>query len=210
MIIQSPEMLIYKKEDAKERVDKYLLILVVFKNGLAFGVKFNERQSKPGQWIMEINKACMVAGIGALHNFESTMLALSDFAQNWGGLIGQHYLTGYGVKNFLSEHLQENFEQNTNALAVNFIVVDWRNKDEPFLWFIDFDGSIKQLKNFAVAGGNDYEKSLTKEEIKKLTPEDKAILNVQKERLGKMGIPEEFPLTPTRLRQTKKRSNCLS
>jgi 20S proteasome alpha/beta subunit len=204
MIIQSPEMLIYKKEDAKERVDKYLLILVVFKNGLAFGAKFNERQSNPGQWLMGINSACIVAGIGALHNFESTMLALSDFAQSWSSLIGQHYLTGYGIKNFLSEFLRTNFEQNANALAVNFLVVDWRDENEPFLWFIDFDGSIKQLKNFAVAGGNDYDKPLTKEEIEKLTPEEKAMLDFQKSRLKKVGMPEELLLTPTRLRQPKK------
>jgi len=204
MIIQSPELLIYKKEDAKERIDKYLLILVTFKNGLAFGVKFNERQSKPGQWLMEINSNAIVGGIGDIHNFESTMLMLSDFCQNWSSLIGQHYLTGYGVKNFLAEFLHKNFEENAAASAVNFIVCDCRDENDPLLWFIDFDGSIKQLKNFAVAGGSEYEKPLSKEDLEKLSSEEKAILNVQKERLGKMGIPEEFPLTPSRLCRPRK------
>lgn len=205
MIIQSPELLIYKKEDAKERIDKYLLTLVTFKNGLAFGVKFNERQSKPGQWLMEINSNAVVGGIGDIHNFESAMLILSDFCQNWSGLIGQHYLSGYGIKNFLAGFLRKNFEENATALAVNFIICDCRDENDPLLWFIDFDGSIKPLKNFAVAGGSDYEKPLTKEELEKLSPEEKAIFDFQKTKLKKAGIPiEEFPLNPVKLRQPKK------
>ncbi len=204
MIIKTPESMIFEKASALERIDKYLLILVTFKNGLAFGVKFNERQSKPGQWLMGINANTIVGGIGDLHNFESTMLMLSDFCQNWDGLLGENYLTGYGIKNFLASYLQKEFEKNASALAVNFIVVDWRNKNDPFLWFINFDGRIKQLKCFAVAGGSEYEESLTKEGLEKLTPEEKAIFDIQKERLEKAGMPKEFPLTLNRLRYPRK------
>jgi 20S proteasome alpha/beta subunit len=132
------------------------------------------------------------------------MLMLSDFCQNWNGLLGENYLTGYGIKNFLASYLQKEFEKNASALAVNFIVVDWRNKNDPFLWFINFDGGIKQLKNFTVAGGSEYEKPLTKEELEKLAPEEKAIFDIQKERLKKAGMPKEFPLTLNRLRYPRK------
>ena len=169
MIIKTPESMIFEKSDALERIDKYLLIMVAFKNGLAFGVKFNERQSKPSQWLTGFNdNNAIVGGIGDLHNFESTMLMLSDFCQNWSGILGENYLTGYGIKNFLAGYLQKEFEKNASALAVNFIVVDWRDKKDPFLWFIDFDGRIKQLKSFAVAGGSEYEEPLDKRGNRKI------------------------------------------
>jgi len=167
MIIQSPELLLYKKDDATERIDKYLLVLATFKNGLAFGVKFNERQSKPGQWLMKINGTCMLGGIGDLRDFQAVTLILSDFFQQTANMIGSHYLTGTGTVNFLTELLSKNFEEKAKAMAVNFIVADWCNEAEPDLWFIDFDGRIKQLKGFAVAGGSEYGEQLSKEQLEK-------------------------------------------
>jgi 20S proteasome alpha/beta subunit len=204
MIIQSPELLEYKKMDAKKRIDKYLLLLLAFKNGLISGVKFNERQSKPGQWLLKINSNVILAGIGDLRDFHSASLAVSNFCQNMAGVLGTHYLTGNGIINYLTGLLNRYFIETARAFALNFIIADCRNKNDPSLCFIDFDGSVKPLKNFAVAGGNDYQKHLTKEEFEKLLPEEKAFLNAQKKSLLEMGIPEEIPLTPTRLRQPKK------
>jgi len=204
MIIQTPELLFYKKDEAQNRIDKYLLILVVFKNGLAFGAKFNERQSKPGQWLMEINSNAIVGGIGDFRDFKAVMLTLSNFCQNAANILGAHYLTGNGIVNFLTGLLRENLEEKSVALAVNFIVADCRNKKNLFLCFIDFDGRIKQLKNFAVAGGSDYKKPLTKEELEKLTPEEKAVFDFQKSRLMNAGMPEEFSLSPSRIHRPRK------
>lgn len=205
MIIQSPELLLYKKDDATKRIDKYLLVLTTFKNGLAFGVKFNKRQNKPGQWLMQINGTCMLGGIGDLRDFQAVTLFLSDFCQQTANMIGGHYLTGAGIVNFLAEFLSKNFEEKAKAMAVNFIVADWHNK-ETDLWFIDFDGRIKQLKNFAVAGGSEYEEQLSKEDFEKLPPEAKDLLMKQKIELAKAGIMPENLFAPTIIRNPRKQA----
>ncbi len=205
MIIQSPELLIFKKNDAAERIDKYLLILTTFKNGLAFGVKFNERQSKPGQWLIEINETCMLGGIGDLRDFKAVTLALSDFCQATANMIGGHYLTGTGIVNFLSDILSKNFGEQANARAVNFIVAD-RHNEETDLWFIDFDGRIKQLKNFAVAGGSEYGEQLSKEDLEKLPPEAKDLFAKQKAELAKAEVVPEDMFVPTIVYNPRKKA----
>ena len=206
MIIQSPELLLYKEDDATKRIDKYLLVLATFKNGVAFGVKFNERQSKPGQWLMKINGTCMLGGIGDLRDFQAVILILSDFCQKTANMIGGHYLTGTGIVNFLTEILGKNFEEKAKAMAVNFIVADWRNEAEPDLWFIDFGGRIKQLKGFAVAGGSEYGEHLSKEAFEKLPPEVKDSFAKQKIELAKAGIVPENLFTPTIVRNPRKQA----
>ncbi len=204
MIIQSPELLIYKKEDAGERIDKYLLLLSTFNAGLAFGVKFNKRQSKPMQWLMEINGTCMLGGIGDFGNFQAVILSLSEFCQNTANFIGGHYLTGTGIVNFLSDFLRKAFEENAKALAVNFLVADWHNK-EPDLCFVDFDGRIKQLKCFAVAGGSEYYESLNEEEIKKLSSQEKTFLEKKKSEVASMEGDVSL-IVPSKIYQPRKRA----
>jgi len=204
MIIQSPELLIYKQENAKERIDKYLLLLITFKGGLAFGVKYNKRQNKPMQWLMEINNTCMIGGIGDLRDFNTTILAISNFCQGMANLIGSHYLTSSGIVNFLSGSLNKAFEESAKALAVNFLVADWRNK-EPDLCFVDFDGQIKQLKCFAVAGGSEYSEPLDEEEIKKLPPQEKAFLEKKRAEIASMGGDGSL-MVPSKIYQPRKKA----
>lgn len=204
MIVQTPESFFQKRHDAQERVDKYLLILATFKNGLAFGSKFNERQSKPGQWLLTINANVIVGSIGDFADFQEVISIISGFCQNTDNLIGIHYATGSGIEKNLSQKLQDSFEKKGAVWAVNFIVADCREKT-PSLWFIDFDGRVKPLKNFAVAGGSEYKKPLNKDELERLTPEEKNIFAFQKENLKKAGLPvDDLPLIPSLLRQPRK------
>ncbi len=204
MIIQSPELLMFKKDDATERIDKYLLLLAIFTKGLAFGVKFNERQSKPMQWLMEINNTCIIGGIGDLRDFNATILAISNFCQEMANLIGSHYLTGSGIVNFLSGSLSKAFEENAKALAVNFLIADWHNK-EPDLCFVDFDGRIKQLRCFAVAGGSEYSESLNEEEIKKLPPQEKDFLEKKRAEIASTGGNAAL-IVPSKIYQPRKKA----
>lgn len=171
MVIQTPELLEYKKINARERAGRHLLVLVTYKNGMVLGNKFDKRQSQKGQWIKYINCATIVGGIGDLKDYKSVTKALSNFCQETKNLLGIHYITGHGIVQFLSDVMRYNCEQNTEALAVNFLVTD-SNTEGLFLWFINYDGRIKQLKNFAVAGGNEYDfpRKLTEEEIANLPP----------------------------------------
>ena len=188
MIIQTPELIRYKQEEAESRIDKYLMILVTFEKGLVFGVKFNERQNKPAQWLMEINSTSMIGGIGDLRDFKFATRALCNFCQDIANLVGKHYLTGDGVVNFLVGLLQKEFEEKSSPLAVNFIVADWHDEGKPDLWFVDYDGNTKQLKDFVVGGGSEYAEVLTEAETKKLSQEEKDFLELQK-----LGIKEKVP-----------------
>jgi 20S proteasome alpha/beta subunit len=211
MIIQTPESVIYKKFDAEERIDSYLLISLVYKNGLVFGIKFNERQNEKCQWMIEINPAVFLAGIGDLQDFEACELAVGDFCQNIKNILAKHYITGNGIEKFLSKFLRENFDEGLTALAVNFIIAD-RRKNEPSLWFIDFGGEVKKLKNFAVAGGCRYEELISEKEVGKLTPEQKdflekqkKILENQKNNFKKDESAPEFDISaPVRIRNPRK------
>lgn len=203
-MIQSPELFFYKRMDAQKRIGKDLLILVAFKSGLIFGSKFNERQSKPGQWLMLIKPSLIIGGIGDLRDFKSVMLILSNFCQNMAGVLGGHYLTSAGIVNFATGLLRQTFEEKANALAINFIVADWQSANDIALWFVDFDGSIKQLKNFAVSGGSDYEKPLLLEELEKLPVEEKMFFEVQKEKLERAGLPMAGTLVPSKSYRPKK------
>lgn len=200
-IIQSPELLVYKKIEASRRVGEYFVALAVFKNGLVFGSKFSERQSRPGQWLMQNGPASIVGGIGDLSDFKNATFALNNFCQHISGVVGERYLTGAGIVKFLSNLLRQAFEERACALAVNFIVADCQdeNTNEPDLWFVDFDGSVKQLRNFAVAGGAESEKPLTEEEVKNLSPKEQGDLELQKANFQKQGIPQEFFLNPIKL-----------
>jgi 20S proteasome alpha/beta subunit len=209
MIIQTPELIIYKRIDAEKRIDNYLLLLVVFKNGLVFGIKFNERQNeerqnKLCQWLMEINSTVITACIGDFHDFETCTQILTDFCRKTDNTLGKHYITGKGIEKFLANMLREGFSENVSVLAVNFLVADCQNQKEPALWFIDFDGDTKPLKNFAVAGGTEYEEPLTEEEFKKLTEEQKDEFEQRKLKIIKNGAPKDASFTPSRLRYPKK------
>ncbi len=173
MIIQTPELLEYKKINAKERAGRHLLVLVTYKNGIVLGNKFDKRQSQKGQWVKYINYATIVGGIGDLKDYKSVTRALSNFCQETKNLLGIHYITGHGIVQFLSDVMRHNFEEKSEGLAVNFLVTD-SNTEGLFLWFINYDGRIKQLKNFAVAGGNEYvlPHALTEEEIANLPPHE--------------------------------------
>ncbi len=184
MIIQTPELLIFKKVETEERVGKNLLVCAAFEKGLAFGAKYNKRQNKPNQWLFEVNATCIVGGIGDLHDFQIVYLELSSFCQEMASVLGGHYITGEGLQKYLAGKLREEFEENAKARAVNFIVADWHNGEMDF-WFIDFDGRIKQLKNFAVAGGSEYQEPLTEEEMAKLDSKEKKILEIQKSEMTK-------------------------
>ena len=205
MIIQTPESFFQKKYDAEERVGKYLLALVTFRNGLAFGSKFNERQSKPGQWLMKISSTSIIGGVGDLRDFKSVMLSLDDFCQNISVMLGEHYLTGEGAVSFTTSLLKKTFEERANALSVNLLIADWRNDGKAFLWFVDFDGSILQLKNFAVAGGYEYSRPLSREELEKLSAQEKAFFDLKRAKLEKEGfLATESSLIPCKIRRPKK------
>ncbi len=198
MIIQSPELLEYKNFDAQKRIGRHFIALIAYKNGVAFGVRFNERQSKKEQWLMKINPLIMLGGIGDLRDFQLITTELLNFCQNMAGMMGEHYLTGDGIVKFLSGMLHWHFEEKARALAVNFLVADCRSEKGPFLWFIDFDGSIKQLKNFAVAGGSNYEENISEKELETLPEKLKKAFAAQKEKLAGEGIPPEM-LAPMRI-----------
>ncbi len=173
MIIQTPELIEYKKINARERAGRHLLVLVTYKNGMVLGNKFDKRQSQKGQWIKYVNSTTIVGGIGDFGNFESVSHALEGFCQETMNLLGVHYITGQGIKRYLSGILNSYYKQESEALAVNFLVTD-SNTEGLFLWFINYDGRIKQLKNFAVAGGNEYLLPcvLSEEEIANLPPHE--------------------------------------
>lgn len=208
MIIQSPELLVYKKKDALRRIGEHFVALAVFEDGLIFGSKFSERQSRPGQWLMQIGPTSIIGGIGDLSDFKSAMFALNNFCQHISNMVNERCLTGAGIVKFMSNFLRQAFEEGANALAVNFIVADCQTEEDtnkPDLWFIDFEGSVKQLRNFAVAGGSEHEKPLTEEELKALSPVEKSYLEFQKKDFMNAGMPDEA-YSPIRIYQPKKRA----
>lgn len=183
-ILQNADLFILKQADARNRIDKFMLILVIFDEGVAFGVKFNERQSKPSQWIKFIDEGTLVAGIGDLRDFKRLIGIFESFCQDCCNLLGKPYVTGNGIVNFLSGYLYGHFEESLRALAVNMMVLEWLEKD-PQLWFIDFDGRIKQLAGFTVAGGSPYVETLTEEDLKNLSPEEKIVFEFKKKEFQK-------------------------
>ncbi len=155
MILQSLEWIKYKEASSKKRVGKHILVLTAFKDGLIFGAKCNEHLDKPGQWVIQILPDVVVTGIGDFADFQKVTMALETLRQATDNLIGEEYITGKGLINFLSPYLKNEFFEGARPLAVNLIVIHPEDEKNILLWFVDYDGQYRRLKNFGVAGGVD-------------------------------------------------------
>jgi len=148
-----PEQLVKDRADfARKGISRGRPIVVVqLDDGILL---IGENNSPSLRKIGEVYDRIAFAGVGRFNEFETLRVAGVRYADLKGYSYSRADVTGKGLANAYSQTLGQVFSHEVKPYEVDIIVAELGStKEEDSIYRIQFDGTLRDAKGFAVLGG---------------------------------------------------------
>ena len=174
MIIQTPELIEQKNQDARARIGKHILVGVSYPHGVVFGRTFNQRFHTPHRWSWQIaddDFYLIAAAIGDFGDFGVIKSGMNAHEQFLTDMVGSVHITCNGLAKNIRSLFIRTREEGIQNLAVDLVLYDVRKN---MFWYLNDRGRVYTFSDFVVVGADAYQPTL---DSRKIDPTAAAILS---------------------------------